>query len=80
VKKLYVIVRENWYDNGRPARQSGQEVLYCGYDRFEAVRAFHQGRLEDDGGRGPGSYYTRTVARSKAVYEEGEDAAQLRGH
>jgi hypothetical protein len=68
-RKLYRIVRQRRYDGGRGADiLQNQTVLYCGYDRDEAIRVYHQERGNDvKSYRGPGNYYNVVKATSKMV-------------
>lgn len=73
-QRLYLVVREHRYDGGRGADVlQSSEPLYCGYDRFEAVRIYHESREMDSRYGGPGSYYKVTKGKSKVVYEEAKE-------
>lgn len=63
VKKLYRVVRQHVYDEGCRDTVHSSEVLYCGYDRDEARRVYHENTPRDTY-RGAGKYYYRTVCQS----------------
>lgn len=65
--RLYRIVRESCYNGGGPTEVQGTKVLYCGYDRMEALRIFHANRPEDQGHDVPGHHFTRTKATGRDV-------------
>jgi 20S proteasome alpha/beta subunit len=67
-KRLYRVVRESCYDAGSHTEVHGTEVLYCGYDKLEAVRAYHANPSGQYGGAG--SHYTRVRAQSRPVSED----------
>lgn len=61
--------------SGTPqARDRGQtstdEVLYCGYDRLEAIRHYHRSRALDKGGANYTGPCRRTIVQSKTVHGE----------
>lgn len=65
VKKLYRVMREYRYNGGIGSdRLQSTTVLYCGYDRDEARRVYHENRPADKSGSGPGSYYEQTRCQS----------------
>lgn len=64
---LYRVIRKSGYNGGVGCeRVEGREVLYCGYDRLEALRVYHANRPVDRGAF-PGSYFTKTVFQKKRV-------------
>ena len=65
--KLYRVVRESYYDAGNRDQIHGVEVLYCGYDREEALRVYHQHAPECRGAAGAGNYGKRVRFGSKEV-------------
>lgn len=63
-KKLYRVERQHRYDGGSGRdRLSSTEVLYCGYDRDEARRVYHENKPRDTYS-GAGNYYYTTVCKS----------------
>ncbi len=71
---LYRVLREHGSNQGR-YECHGQTVLYCGYDRLEAVRVYHESQpLDSD--RGPGSQYTETKFQAGDVAEDGDDGPE----
>lgn len=66
--RLYKVVRERRYNGGRgDERVEAVEVLYCGYDRAEAVRVHHAN--PGSGYDVPGHHFTRVrrLVSRKAV-------------
>ncbi len=45
------------------------EVVYCGYDRLEAIRLYHLSRAMDCGGEDYTGRCRLTVAKSKEIVE-----------
>jgi hypothetical protein len=67
-RKLYRVVKQHRYDGGRGCdRLHGETVLYCDYDRAEAIRVYHAERSNVNQGSGAGSYYQVVKATSKTV-------------
>jgi hypothetical protein len=64
-EKLYKVVRESRYNGGGSSQLQGTEVLYCGYDRKEAIRTYHAN--QSTGHNVPGHYYTTVRCLSKLV-------------
>lgn len=62
--KLYRVIREHYYNGGTGYEQvNSTEVLYCGYDRDEAVRVYCANEPEDKHAS-PGSYGNATRFQS----------------
>ncbi len=62
--KIYRVVLQHRYDGGAGAdRVSDYDVLYCGYDRKEAVRVYYANQNKSTY-HGPGNYYHRVVFQS----------------
>jgi acyl-coenzyme A synthetase/AMP-(fatty) acid ligase len=67
--KLYRILRKTT-NSVQPSNTYWQtEVLYCGYDRLEAIRVFHESRPRDYC-HGYGNSSVKTVGQSKEVKED----------
>src|ERR1700681_559375 len=61
MKTLYRVVECFGSNQGyRHMEEHGRSVLYCGYDRLEAVRIFHESTVSDHD-RGPGSQGRETL-------------------
>lgn len=70
-QRLHKVVRRNvYYAGGRDEYQGTPEVLYCGYDRLEAVRVYHANPPRGNGV--PGSYGSQVIAKSKLIRESNE--------
>ena len=67
---LYRVLVETGSNQGRHEKH-GEESLYCGYNRLEAVRVYHESTTSDHD-RGPGSQYRATVFQAGEVAEDGD--------
>jgi hypothetical protein len=67
-KRLYRVVREYRYNGGGCDECHSTDVLYCGYDRLEAVRIYHAN--PSTGHDIPGHHYTWVRAQSRPVSED----------
>lgn len=62
-KKLYRVLRQHCYDAGTRTQVHSSKVLYCGYDRDEARRAYFSSTPADSY-HGAGNYFYQTKAQS----------------
>lgn len=65
--KLFRVIRDHRYNGGAGCdqRQGSPEVLYCGYDREEAIRVYYAN--PSTGHCVPGHYYKWVQLQSKWV-------------